>query len=280
MARRLRGQAAGVIGASCIMALVLAALFAPKITPFNPVDANLEMRLRPPFWYPQAAPGHWLGTDQLGRDLLSRILFGARVSLLVAATAVTISGTLGVTLGLLAGFYGGIADQVIMRVVDVQLAFPFILLAILILSILRPNLINVIGLLALSSWVAYCRLVRAQTLALREREFVIAARATGCRDTRLLLRHIAPNLVAAVIIVAALQVAQVIITESVLSFLGLGVQPPTPTWGLTIGEGREYINVAWWIITFPGLALMTTVIGIGFLADWLRDHLDPTLRTS
>jgi peptide/nickel transport system permease protein len=270
----------GIIGGGVIVALVLAALFASKLTPFNPVDANLEMRLRPPFWYPQAAPGHWLGTDQLGRDLLTRILFGARVSLTVAATAVTISGTLGVALGLLAGFYGGIPDHIIMRMVDVQLAFPFILLAIFILSILRPSLLNVIGLLALSSWVANCRLVRAQTLALREREFVMAARAMGCHDSRLLLRHVAPNLIAAVVIVAALQVAQVIITESVLSFLGLGVQPPTPTWGLTIGEGREYINVAWWIITFPGLALMLTVVSIGFLADWLRDRLDPTLRAS
>jgi peptide/nickel transport system permease protein len=200
------------------------------------------------------------------------------VSLLVAVTAVVGSGAVGILFGLLAGYYRGGADSVIMRVVDIQLAFPFILLAIFILSVSRPNLINVIVVLGLSSWVIYCRLVRAQTLALREREFVTAARAIGCQDVRILIRHILPNLVATVIVVAAFQVAQVVITESVLSFLGMGVQPPTPTWGSAIGEGREYINVAWWMITFPGLALMMTVIGVGFLADWLRDVLDPTLR--
>jgi peptide/nickel transport system permease protein len=200
------------------------------------------------------------------------------VSLLVAVTAVTGSGAIGILLGLLAGYHKGSVDSVIMRVVDTQLAFPFILLAIFILAVSRPSLLNVIIVLALSSWVIYCRLVRAQTLTLAEREFVTAARAVGSSDVRILLRHILPNLVATVVVVAALQVAQVVITESVLSFLGMGVQPPTPTWGSAIGEGREYINVAWWIITFPGIALMMTVMGVGFLADWLRDILDPTLR--
>lgn len=279
LAARLRRNATGVFGAAVVAAFVMTALLSPLLAPHSPVETDLSHRLKPPFWSSGAVPGRWLGTDQLGRDVLSRMIFGARISLLVAAIAVVVSGTFGVGIGLLSGYYGGLADQIIMRIVDIQLAFPFILLAILVLAVLRPSLVNVVAVLALSSWVIYCRLARAQTLSLREREFITAARAMGCRELRILGRHVAPNLIAVVVVVAALQVAQVIITESVLSFLGLGVQPPTPTWGLIIGEGREYINVAWWITTFPGLALMITVIALGFVADWLRDRLDPALRT-
>lgn len=268
----------GAIGATIVVALVVTATFAPIIAPFNPTDAILRSRLKPPVWYPNNAPGRILGTDQLGRDLLSRIIYGARISLVVAATTVVVSGITGVFLGLMAGYHGGMIDHVIMRIVDIQLAFPFILLAILVLAVLRPSAVNVVVVLVLSNWVIYCRLIRAQMLSLREREFVVAAHAVGCGDARILFRHILPNLVAPMTVVAAFQVAQVIVTESVLSFLGLGIQPPTPSWGLIIGEGREYLDVAWWISTFPGLILMMTVIAVGFLGDWLRDVLDPTLR--
>lgn len=271
-------HAGGIVGAAGIAIVLAVALLAPVIAPFNPTDSDLGARLRPPAWAPHALPGRVLGTDQLGRDLLSRTIYGARLSLAVAGTAVVASGVVGVPLGMLAGYYGGAADQIIMRIVDVQLAFPFVLLAILVLAVLRPNLFNIVGVLVISTWVLYCRLVRAQTMSLKTREFVTAGRAIGCNDVRILARHILPNLFAPVVVVATFQIAQVVVTESVLSFLGVGIQPPTPAWGLIMGEGREYLDVAWWITTFPGLALVFTVIAFGLFGDWLRDRLDPTIQ--
>jgi peptide/nickel transport system permease protein len=267
-----------VVGALIVAGVVAVAVLAPHLAPRDPLETSLDSRLRPPFWSAQTLPGRLLGTDQLGRDLLSRIVFGARVSLLVAGAAVAGALVAGVGLGLLAGYRGGWVDQLVMRVVDVQSAFPFILLAIFVLAVLRPTLVNVIAVLALSSWGLYCRLVRAQTLSIREREFVAAARALGCRPSRVLLLHVLPAQLAGIAVVATFQTAQVIVTESVLSFLGLGIQPPTPTWGLAIGEGREYVSLAWWMIAFPGLALMLTVVGLGLMGEAMRVRLSPGLR--
>jgi len=261
-----------------IALLVAIAILAPFIAPFSPVDSDLNARLRPPIWYVNSQPGKLLGTDQLGRDLFSRMIYGARLSLLIAGVAVAASGIVGVLLGMLAGYHGGYVDHIIMRVVDVQLAFPFVLLAVLVLAVFRPNLLTIVFVLVLSTWVVYCRLVRAQTISIKGREFITAGRAVGCSDSRILFQHILPNLFAPVVVVGTFQIAQVIVTESVLSFLGVGIQPPTPAWGLIIGEGREYINVAWWIITFPGLALVLTVVAVGLFGDWLRDKFDPSVQ--
>lgn len=268
----------GAIGAAIVGIVLGIAVFAPQIAPRDPLETDLSSRLRPPFWSARALPGRLLGTDQLGRDLLSRMIFGARVSLVIAGVAVSGAAVTGMGLGLLSGYRGGWVDQLVMRLVDIQSAFPFILLAIFVLAVLGSSLVNVVIVLALSSWGLYCRLVRAQTLAAREREFVVAARALGCRPARVLLVHILPAQLTGILVLAALQTAQVVVTESVLSFLGLGIQPPTPTWGLAIGEGREYVSIAWWLITFPGLALMITVVGLGLLAESMRDLLGPGLR--
>ncbi|HBY94120.1 MAG TPA: peptide ABC transporter permease [Chloroflexi bacterium] len=268
----------GAIGLLLTLCVVAMALFAPLIAPHDPLNSELSMRLKPPFWYPNATPTYLLGTDALGRDLLSRVVFGSRISIMVAAVAVVVSGTFGVIVGLLSGYYTGLFDQVVQRIVEIQQAFPFILLAIVVLVVLRPSLANVIIVLVLSSWVIYTRMVRAQTLILREREFVLAARSFGSSDWRIMFRHILPNLIPMIVVLATFQTAQLLLIEAVISFLGLGIPPPTPTWGRTISEGREYLDRAWWITTFPGFALMLTVVGIGFLGDWLRDLLDPTLR--
>lgn len=269
-------QARGRLGwrvAAVIMGLGLGlAMLAPQIAPRDPLEVDLRARLRPPFWASNALPGRWLGTDQLGRDFLSRLLFGARMSLAIASLSVGVAALVGVGLGLIAGYGGGWMDHSIMRLVDVQAAFPFILLAIFVLAVLGPSLGNVVLVLALSSWGVYCRFARAQTLALRERDYVVAARALGCRPVRVLVAHILPAQKVGIMVLAALQTAQVVVTESVLSFLGLGVQPPTPTWGLAIGEGREYVSVAWWLITFPGVMLMMTVVGLGLLAESATNH--------
>jgi peptide/nickel transport system permease protein len=267
-----------MIGAAIVAAVIGIAVFAPYVAPRDPLETDLSARLRPPFWSAGALSGHLLGTDQLGRDLLSRTIFGARVSLLIAGMAVIGAAVAGVVLGLLAGYRGGWLDQAIMHAVDVQSAFPFILLAIFVLAVLRPSVTNVVIVLIISSWALYCRLVRALTLAARERDFIVAARALGCRPSRVLWVHLLPAQLPALTVVATFQTAQVIVTESVLSFLGLGVQPPTPTWGLAIGEGREYVSLAWWMITVPGVALMVTVVGLGLLAESLRVALSPDLR--
>src|SRR5438309_477501 len=214
----------------------------------------------------------------LSRDILSRILHGGRISLGVGLTAVTLSALIGVTLGLLAGFFGGRADALIMRIVDVFLAIPYILLAMGVVFALGPSLLNVILVMAVTRWVQFARIVRADVLSIREREFVSGARARGNRSLRLLLRHVLPNALTPIIVVATLELAFMIIYESALSFLGLGVQPPTPTWGWMLADGRNYIATAWWLATFPGLAIMLTVLAVNLLGDWLRDTLDPRLK--
>jgi peptide/nickel transport system permease protein len=253
--------------------LVAAAVLAPWLTGHDPVQNDLSRSLQPPL-----QSGAALGTDHLGRDILTRIVFGARVSLVVAFVAVGISGVLGVLLGLVAGFYGGWIDHVIMAVADVQLSFPFLLLVTSVVAVLGPGLFNMVVVLGVTGWVAYARVVRSLALGLRTAEFVLAVRAAGAGDGRVLLRHILPNAISPILVVATFAVAQMIIWEAGLSFLGLGVQPPTPTWGGMLSDGRQYLATAWWLAMFPGLTIMVVVLCLNLLGDWLRDALDPTLE--
>jgi peptide/nickel transport system permease protein len=273
--RRLSFRA--VFGLTVLLCMGGAALLAPQIAPWDPGRQMLLKRLRPPMWEARGLREHPLGTDHLGRDILSRILYGGRISLGVGLSAVTLSCLIGVTLGLLAGFHGGRTDAFIMRVVDVFLAIPYILLAMGVVFALGPSLLNVILVMAVTRWVQFARIVRADVLSIREREFVSGARARGSRSARLLLRHVLPNALTPIIVVATLELAFMIIYESALSFLGLGVQPPTPTWGWMLSDGRNYVATAWWLATFPGLAIMLTVLAVNLLGDWLRDTLDPRL---
>jgi len=275
---RRRVSFRAVFGLSVLFVIGGAAVFAPQLAPWDPARQMLMKRLRPPMWQERGLREHPLGTDHLGRDILSRILHGGRISLGVGLTAVTLSALIGVTLGLLAGFFGGRADALIMRVVDVFLAIPYILLAMGVVFALGPSLLNVILVMAVTRWVQFARIVRADVLSIREREFVAGARARGNRALRLLLRHVLPNALTPIIVVATLELAFMIIYESALSFLGLGVQPPTPTWGWMLSDGRNYVATAWWLATFPGLAIMLTVLAVNLLGDWLRDTLDPRLK--
>ena len=275
---RRRVSFRAVFGISMLLLMGGAALAAPQIAPWDPGRQMLIKRLRPPMWQERGLREHPLGTDHLGRDILSRILYGGRISLGVGLSAVTLSCLIGVSLGLLAGFHGGRTDAFIMRVVDVFLAIPYILLAMGVVFALGPSLLNVILVMAVTRWVQFARIVRADVLSIREREFVSGARARGNRSMRLLLRHVLPNALTPIIVVATLELAFMIIYESALSFLGLGVQPPTPTWGWMLSDGRNYVATAWWLATFPGLAIMLTVLAVNLLGDWLRDTLDPRLK--
>ena len=272
-----RSPLAGV-GALIVGLVMVAALAAPLLVTSDPIDQDLTVVLRPPFWMEDGSVRHPLGTDHLGRDILARIIFGARPALLVGFAAVMISGVLGMIAGLLAGYFGGRVDDVLMRLADIQLAFPFILLAIAVIGVLGPSLTTIICVIGVSSWVVYARIVRGAALSLREREFVQAAQALGGGDGRILVRHILPNVFTPWLVVATLDMARVIVIESALSFLGLGVQPPAATWGGMLADGRVYISTAWWLATFPGLAILVTVLGINLFGDGLRDTLDPRLK--
>jgi peptide/nickel transport system permease protein len=266
------------LGLLCIVGTVLAALLAPVLSPADPIHNSLLDRLTPPMWAEGGTLRYPLGTDTLGRDVLTRLLYGARVSLIVGLSAVVISGVLGVGLGLVAGYYGGRVDDVLMRLGDIQLAFPVLVLAIAILAVLGASLGNVILVLGLSGWVTYARIVRGETLSLKQREFVEAARGIGAPDRIILWRHILPSVLPPVIVVATFSVARLIIAEASLSFLGLGVPPPTPSWGAMLDEGRNYITTGWWLALLPGLAILLLVLGINLMGDWLRDVLDPRME--
>jgi ABC-type dipeptide/oligopeptide/nickel transport system permease subunit len=267
------------LGAAVVMLLIVAsAVFAPWIAPHDPLAVNIRTRLQPPAWMGGGSTQHLLGTDQVGRDLLSRVIYGGRVSLLVGVAAVLISTIIGVLLGLAAGYFRGRIDWVIMTGVNVMLTFPFVLLALSVIAVLGPSLVNMIIVLGVAGWPIYARVVRAETQAIREREFVVAGRALGMSHTRIIFGQILPNLVSAIVVIATLQVAQVIILESFLSFLGLGVQPPTPAWGNMLGEGRVYMLNSWWIAAFPGLAIFITTLVINLMGNALRDWLDPHLK--
>jgi peptide/nickel transport system permease protein len=277
--RRLARHRLALLGLVIILAVLALALLAESLAPRSPVALQIALRLKPPgFVDPRSGRTMWLGTDHLGRDILSRIIYGSRISLMVSLPAVAMSAAIGLTLGLLAGFYRGWFDGVVMRLVDLQLAFPFILLALSIVALLGPSLRNIIVVFAITTWPVYARTTRGSVLSLREREFVQAARSVGAGDRRILWRHVLPNIVSPVLVLASFEVARMIILESALGFLGLGVQPPTPTWGNMLADGRDYIRDAWWIATFPGLAIMMTAAGVNFLGDGLRDMLDPTIQ--
>jgi peptide/nickel transport system permease protein len=276
--RHLGRSRAALLSLAFLALISLVALAAPLLAPHDPSRVNMLAPLKPPMWLEEGDPRFLLGTDSLGRDVLSQLIFGARVSLLVGLTVVAIGGTLGTVLGLVAGYYGGLLDDVIMRLADIQLAFPFILMAITFLAVLGPGLENLILVLAVGSWMNYARVMRSQVLSLREKEFVEASHALGIGDTRILFRHLLPNAITPIIVIASFSVASTIIAEASLSFLGLGVKPSTPTWGAMLANGREYITDAWWLVVTPGVAIMLTVLSINILGDWLRDRLDPRLR--
>lgn len=276
--RELFRNRAALIGLVILVGVAASALFAAAIAPFDPIVQEITLRLKPPGWSPPGGRIYLLGTDHLGRDILSRLIFGARISLIIGLSAVTVAGTLGTLIGLVAGYRGGRVDDFCMRLTDTMLAMPFILLALAVIAVLGPSLRNIILVLGITSWVSYARVVRAEVLTLRTREFVAAAKALGGKGSRVVFRHLLPNVLTPVIVIATLEVARMIILESALSFLGLGVQPPTPTWGGMLADGRAYLSTAWWLATFPGLSIMLTVLGINLLGDWLRDVLDPRLQ--
>lgn len=275
---RFLREPSAVLGSFILSLLIIAAVTAPILAPHDPGLTNLKLRNVPPAWSAGGSTDHLLGTDPVGRDILSRIIYGARVSLFVGIVVTLLAAALGVMIGLLAGYYGGKTDDILMRIADLFLVFPFILLAVTIIAVLGAGLTNLIITLVITGWVQYARLVRSQVLSLKSVQYVDSARSAGAGDGRIVFRHILPNLLSSVVVLATLQMAFVLLTEAALSFLGLGVNPSTPTWGTMINDGRNYIYNAWWVITFPGVAILLTVLAINLLGDWLRDVLDPTLR--
>ena len=268
----------GLVAAVLMLLIVGVSAAAPWIAPYSPVEVDIRHRLAPPAWMDRGTPDHVLGTDQIGRDLLSRMIYGGRVSLLIGVSAVLVSSTIGVLLGLGAGYFGPRVDWTIMTLVNVMLTFPFVLLALAVIAVLGPSLVNMVIVLGVADWPLYARVIRAETMTLLERDFMTAARALGMSHLRIIFRQLLPNLVSVIVVIATLQVARVIILESFLSFLGLGVQPPTPAWGNMLGDGRVYMLNSWWIAAFPGLAIFITTLTINLMGNALRDWLDPHMK--
>lgn len=266
-----------VIGATLVGIVALAALLAPWVAPHDPAAQATRDRLLPPV----LLGGTWehpLGTDPLGRDLLSRIIYGSRISILLGLVSVLGAGAIGVVMGTVAGYFGGALDAIIMRLVDLQMAIPFLVLALAVLAALGPGLTNLVIVLIVTGWVIYARVMRAQILSIKNLEYITAARALGTPHLRILLRHAIPAAIPPLTVISTVQVGTMILTEASLSFLGLGVPPSIPTWGSIAADGRAYMTTAWWVTTLPGFAIFLTVMGVNFLGDWLRDVLDPTLR--
>jgi len=269
-----------LLGAALVVTVIVSAIGAGWLAPRDPLAQEILARLQPPGWSDGDGWTAWLGTDHVGRDILSRLLYGGRISLLISLTSVAGSLAIGLVLGLVAGFYGGSLETLIMRLTDLQLAFPFILLALAIVALLGPSLVNIVVVFTVTSWPIYARVVRGSVLALKQQDFVTAARALGRAEWGILARHVAPNTVAPLTVIAFFEIARMIITEAALGFLGLGVQPPTATWGNMLADGRDYIRDAWWLSAFPGLAIMVMAAGVNLLGDGLRDILDPRHHAS
>ncbi|MBI5167153.1 MAG: ABC transporter permease [candidate division NC10 bacterium] len=270
--RQFKRNRLALLGGAIVILLFLAAALAPLLAPYDPAEFDVKKILEAP------SPAHPLGTDQLGRDVLSRVLWGSRISLLVGFVAVGIATAIGVLLGSLAGYYGGWVDALIMRFVDVMLTFPRFFLLLAVIAFLKPSIFTIMGVIGVTGWMGVARLVRAEFFSLKEREFVQSARALGARDHRIIGRHVLPNALAPVLVSATFGVAGAILTESALSFLGLGVQPPTPSWGNILTDGKANIEIAWWLSLYPGLAILVTVLGYNLLGEGIRDALDPRLR--
>jgi peptide/nickel transport system permease protein len=258
--------------------LLIPAIFAPLVAPHDPLKGSLSKRLKPPVWAEGGSIEYPLGTDKMGRDLLSRMIYGARISLLVSFMAVFVGGSMGTTLGLISGYFGGKIDALIMRLVDITLSLPTILLALVLVSALGPSFGTVITVIALIIWARYARQARAETLTVKEQDFVARARVAGASHLRIMVRYIFPNIVNTLVVLATLQVGAIILLESTLSFLGVGIPRPTPAWGVMVADGRELIVTAWWVSMFPGIGIMLTVLSLNLFGDWLRDHLDPKLK--
>jgi len=273
--RFLLRNSVGIIGAAIILTAVAIAVFAPLIAPVTASQIDLRARLAPPFFVDGGSIKHLLGTDNLGRDILSRLIYGSRISLAVGTAAALLGAMIGSLMGILAGYFGGKVDGLISWFVDVQLAFPFTLLAIFLLGTLGGGFYAVVIVLALATWVNYARVVRAQVLTVKVQDYVLAARAVGVGTPRTLWRYIFANSTAPIIVVASFSTAQAILTQAALSFLGVGIDPSIPSWGAMLNDGRDYLQKAWWIATFPGLAIALTVLGVNLFGDWLRDRLDP-----
>lgn len=267
----LRKNKRGLLGCLVILFILFVTIFAPLISSHNPTEQNLKFKLVSPSLNLQSS--HWFGTDHMGRDIASRIFYGTRITMGIGIFAVLIASIIGITIGLIGGYYKGIIDIVFMRIADIQLSFPFILLIISIVAVLGPNTKNVMLVLGISGWVSFARIVRSEVLSLREREFITAARALGCRDFKIIFFHLFPNVGATCIVVGTFEIGKMILMESGLSFLGLGVQPPSISWGSMLADARPYIFTSWWPATFPGLALLVTIMGINLTGDWLRDFL-------
>ena len=268
-----------LLGAIVFCLVIGTGVFSPLVAPYSPYEQVVWEARKPPLTYLEESRRFTiLGTDHVGRDVLSQIVYASRVTLMVAFFAVIISGLIGLSVGVIAGYIGGWADSVCMRLVNIILAFPFELLALSVVAVTGPGLGIVILVMSLRIWVVYARIVRGATLSVKEKEFIQAAEALGASRGWIVIRHVLPNVLTPVIIIATLYVGRMILIESALSFLGLGVPPPTPTWGGILGDGRAYIDTAWWIASFPGLTIMITVLGVNLLGDWLRDYLDPRIR--
>ncbi len=270
--RRLSANRFAMVGALVVGFLFVLSFLAPYITPYAPDTLDAYRVLMPP------SAEHWFGTDELGRDVFTRMIYGARISLKVGFVAVGIAVTIGTAIGLLAGYYGGFLDSLMMRGVDIMLCFPTFFLILAVIAMLEPSIWYIMAIIGLTGWMGVARLVRAEVLSLRERDFVQAARALGASDLRIICNHILPNALSPVLVAATLGVAGAILTESALSFLGIGVQPPTPSWGNMLTSGKDYLEFAWWLSLFPGLAILVTVVAYNLLGEGIRDALDPRLN--
>ena len=276
--RELKRRPPAILGLICIFIIVAFAVIPQVFSPLDPVDQDLTRYMKPPGFTDAAGNVYHLGTDEQGRDIMSRIIWGSRISLIVGIAAVIISGLIGISIGIVAGYFGGWVDTIISRIIDTALAVPFILLAISLVAILGPSLQNIILVISLRTWIVYARVVRGEVLSLKENEFVVGAKAAGCSTIRILVLYLFPNVISTTIVIATLYLGRMIIIESALSFLGLGVPPPTPTWGGMLADGRSFLDTAWWISLFPGIVLMLTVLSVNLLGDWLRDVLDPRMK--